>query len=99
MSSLPPAKLQQNIFSVIMRADWRFWPNPFSLQSNSENQKMVISIFVIPWSLLITQQAGPKFLLERHLRLFLHDFDCQKTILAPQESAQYNSKLATPSFL
>lgn len=88
MSSLPSAKLQQNIFSVIMRTDQRFWSNPFSLQSNSENQKMVISIFVIPWSLLITQQAGPKFQLKRHLKLFLYDFDCQKTILAPQESSK-----------
>lgn len=76
MSSLPSAKLKQNIFNVIMRANWRIWSNPFSNQLNSENQKMVISIFVVPWSLLITQQVGPKFQLERHLRLFLYDFYC-----------------------
>lgn len=48
MSSLPSAKLKQNIFNVIMRANWRIWSNPFSNQLNSENQKMVISIFVVP---------------------------------------------------
>lgn len=32
MSSLPSAKLQQNIFNVIMRANWRIWSNPFSIQ-------------------------------------------------------------------
>lgn len=81
-----------------MRADWRSWSNQFSLQSNSENKKMIISIFVIPRSLLITQQAGPKFQLKRHLRHLLYDFDCKMNIVAPQESAKYSTKSATPSF-
>lgn len=59
---------------------------------------MVISIFVIPWSLLITQQAGPKFQLKRNPTLLLYDFDFKKTILVQQESVQYNSKSATLSF-
>lgn len=81
-----------------MRADWRSWSNPFSLQSNSENQKMVISIFVIPYSLLITQQAGPKFQLKRHLRLLLHDSDFKKTIRRHRRACSTTASQLLPLF-